>query len=332
MLTSLVLVSSLLGCEPRRLTVAFSSRVDEASVVCIGTVDAVRTIEIPPGVTGGPSEPAVFGHVKVERVLKGPADLHEFWHEGWAAGFSEDMTVPGLNVRGLLLMGPPSMDRWASAELREHIRSELHTQLVLRNVGGGDGLIAIRNDGAGEYVERYTLPRALRAPQETYPKGATRLSDALAYIETLVRFSGEALAVWAHSGAIGRDGASFDLRVLRDGSYRLASHVEDETVVLGRWEESAWAKLRAVETQLLAGGSVQLESDKPWMATRTLRIALDKSQLVFSDAGLDPEHLDAETARAYKTALLCWAEIRAAITTPGLADHRARDRAWLEKH
>jgi hypothetical protein len=332
MLAALAFVTLLFGSEPRRLTVPFATTVDEATVVCVGTVDAIQTVELPPAGSNPQPATAVFGHVKVERMLKGPADLREFWHEGWAAGFSEDMTVPGLNVRGLLLMGPPSMDHWASAELREHIRSELHTQLVLRNVGAGDGLIAIRNDGAGEYVERYTLPRALRAPQEAYPKGATRLADALAYIETLARFSGEALAVWAHSDAIGRDGASFDLRVLRDGSYRLASHVNDETVVLGRWEEPGWAKLRAVETQLLAGSSVQLESTKPWMATRTLRIALDKSQLVFSNAGLDPEHLDAETARAYKTALLCWAEIRAAITTPGLADHRARDRAWLDKH
>ncbi len=343
MLDALALASALLALEPRRATVDFATYIDGASVICIGTVDAVKTIELPPNRFTGQPTSAVFGHVRVERVLKGPADLREFWHEGWST-MVEDSTVPGLDVRGLLLMGPPSLERLWPSDVRERVQHELGTTTILRNMGGGQGLIAIHRQDECEYVSHYAMPLALRAPGSTLPKGASRLVDVTNYVETLLRFSGEAQVIHAHraqpgasAGAVDVPGSSFDLRVLDNGNYRLAVRVDGydsihETVTLGSWDEAAWKSLRAAEEQILGGTSVTLGSQETWLAPRRLRLSFGASQLAFCDAKLDPESLAGADLQAYRCALRCWDELRARIELAGVADDRAQDARWLEKH
>src|SRR5690349_19787989 len=131
MFVSLALALLSPSIEPRRLSFPFSALVEEATVICIGTVDEARTVAITKDVWPSCPDQVVFGHVAIERVLKGPKDLKGLWHEGW--GGIEDFTRPGEGVRGLLLLGPGSLERNATPAAKAQVAQALGAAPILRN-------------------------------------------------------------------------------------------------------------------------------------------------------------------------------------------------------
>jgi hypothetical protein len=336
MLASLALALLSPSIEPRRLSFPFSNLIEDATVICIGTVDEVRTV--PVAKEAWPSRPdePVFGHVVIERVLKGPSDLKSLWHEGWAS-LSEDFTLPGLNVRGLLLLRPGQVERTAPPDAKDQLRRALGPEPILRNVGMGWGLIAIRKSDAGDLLDPHPCyPDAFLATGKDFPERSARLADVVDYIEVLQRFSGDALALHAYSSAR-NDEASFDLRVLRDGSARLATNVEGrnwkrEVVTLEKWEPEVWSATKSALETLLGRKQLKLHRESKLGGTRELRVSLPSAGLDFTNAKLLVDELEGEERATYAVVLRCWSEVRARIAALEIADYSQEDKVWLEKH
>lgn len=342
MFVALVLIAASL--EPvaspsslRKALPRLSDQVDASTFVCIGTVDEVITVPFPNGIEAGgngfesrASTELRFARVRVERVLKGDPSTRVVFHEAWSTWACDDTRdTPG--ERSLFLLGPGVI---AAARVEDRIRaaSALGSDLILRNVGSGDGIVPILRDGEREYVVRWGWPESLRGPDGA--KG-WRLADVVAWIETSARFSPEAVTVHARCNEAlppGPDrGATFDLRILPDGSRRLAKWLgEAETVVVDRIDPALWIQLQSTLRHEVGSDDRVIDQASSWPARR-LTIRIDERRFEFSQ-GRDQNlnHADEALKPVLHRALRAWAALWDVLDCPTCTDHRAVDARVLQ--
>jgi hypothetical protein len=269
--------------------------------------------------------------VAVERVLKGAADTRTVHHEAWGT-WACDTTRARVGQRALFLLGTQTVISRFTEEERRAVHAELGTELVLRNLGSGDGIRTIDVASDEELVSALGAPEAVGARAGHL----LRLADVVRYVEELARFSPDAASVHAHGGASSSSrgpSGSFDLRILPDGSARLARSLgRAERVVT--WELAPAERERlARELALATAGEVRAVGSTPGYGdARRLTVRSGASSLSFvepRDGWSPPIDGTIEERFAAADALRLWQTVRATIDCDGCDDHSEKDRRWL---
>ncbi len=318
----------------RRGTPNLTYQVDAAAFVCIGTVDKVFAVSFPDGIDADGTKfesrwetSLRFARIRVERVLKGNPGTTVVFHEAWPTWMCDD-TSDRTGERSLFLLGPGVIAK-ASGSDRNLAVDALGSELILRNVGSGDGIVPIQRDGSHEYVVQWGWPESLRDPDSGKGWSLTRV---LSWIETAARFSPESCVVHACCNATfpvasGRT-ESFDLRLLADGSRRLSKN-QGGFVVVDRVDPPSWNRL-----QLVLGGELveaaQTIGDEPGMPARSLAIRVNDRTLAFRQArDQSLESFGEASLLGLQRALRAWAAVWDVLDCPTCTDHRADDERFM---
>jgi hypothetical protein len=319
--------AALSGTPAAKGYYALSDQIDHSVLVCIGTVEDIVLVLDPE--TGERRLPVA--RVAVERVLKGAADTRTVHHEAWGT-WACDTTGARIGQRALFLLGPHTQLSRFTEEERRAVHADLGTELVLRNVGSGDGIRTIDVSRGEERVACRGAPDVIAPPSEMQ-----RLVDIARYVEELARFSPDAASAHARSGRASsrsrEPSGSFDLRILPDGSARLARSLgRSERVVT--WElEPAERERLARELGLATAGEVRAVGSAPGHDdARRLTVRSGAASLSFvepRDRWSPPIAGTTEERFAAADALRAWQTIRATIACDGCDDHSEKDRRWL---
>jgi hypothetical protein len=217
-------LASLAPSEPlaRKGYYALADRVDDATFICIGRVEEI--VVVPTPATAEPDFPnrrneLPIARVAVERVLKGTPEVSVIHHEAWGT-WACDTTGAEVGQRAIFLLAPLGQVAQASEPVRASVHAAIGTDVLLRNVGSGDGILTIPDSTEGSVSCMYG-PTALRS-EEPY---ASDFAKVVAYIEDLVRFRPEAVIVHQRRGTASYNAIAerFDFRLLSDGQARLAT-------------------------------------------------------------------------------------------------------------
>ncbi len=355
----LVSLTSIAGpAAARKLQIPLSAAVDESTFVCIGTVERVETITLPPnwsrrlGSGDGSdddildpfgTEPtrATFGRIAVARVLKGDPTTKVAYHETWPT-WTCDTTSAHVGERCLFFLCPGQAEG-AAPDVRESIVALLGGAPVYSNVGSGDGIVPILTTAEGEpYVRFAGAPKALGFPESTVPAalrsdkwhGRQPLAGICTYVEEVARFAPE-LAVIRATSRSGRppQWKAFDFRMLGDGSVRVATNFgAEEFVRVSKLETPAWSALRDSITTTLGPEPISLGEPDSYNPYRSLRIRLPDARLSFvdDDSVIVSGMADAELA-TYRRVIRAWAVVREAVDCLDCVDHRSADKGWLAR-
>jgi hypothetical protein len=305
----------------------------------VGTVDAVVRVPTPEGwpntLFGAPPPELIFGRIRVERVLKGDPSLEVVWHEAWRT-WACDTTRALEGRRALYLLGSSATDH-QSDSARAAVARHLGPELVLRNLGSGDGLLPITVVDEGiECVYYGNVPADLDlrrpGPFQKRPHagrlGTQSLETISAWIAELARFPDASCVIRMQSAGLSEPvGEAFDARFLADGSYRVSiADGRQQRVRSGRIEAAAWeALLAAVERASAIAAPLAHPSAAQGRRNLTVRLGGADRRWSYAasaqpSSGLPPD------SRAQRNALLtAWALVRGAIDCSECADHRAVD-------
>lgn len=330
----LLLLALLSGVQPascaRKAYSALYERVDQATLICIGSVQDLVEVAAPPGEwrNSQGAQRLSFARVAVERVLKGPADTGVIHHEAWGT-WPCDTTRAQLGERALLLLSHNTQLARAPDSFRDEVMLALGADEVLRNVGSGDGILRIREEQGAVLVSSAGMPNSLRANRYD-----AKLADVLHYVEQLVRFSPERVTVRAARGwsmPSSRPSSTFDLRILDDGSCRFATSLRSsEEVRTFQLEAREWDLLRsALELPGMRGD--QIVGDPKVWKTRQLVMRLSAGTLTFVESReWNPQALSDAERPLFRHAMRSWAAILGAFDCPEDAGERERDGPWIE--
>jgi hypothetical protein len=307
---------------------ALSDQIDHSVLVCIGRVEEIVPVTDPE--TGERRLPVA--RVAVERVLKGAPDTRTVHHEAWST-WTCDTTGARIGQRALFLLGKHTEVSRFMEDERRTVHAELGTELLLRNVGSGDGIWTIDGSSGEELVSDLGAAEAVGLREGHL----LRLADVVRYVEELARFSPETTWVHARSGSASwsrEPSGSFDLRILPDGSARLARSLgRAERVVT--WELGPVArKWLERELALSIAGEVRAVGEAPSHGdVRRLTIRSGESSLSFvepSAGWCPPVDGTLEERFAAADALRAWQTILVSIDCDGCDDHSEKDRRWLQ--
>ncbi len=313
-----------------------SDQVDASTLVCIGAVDEVLTVPFPDGIESSDREfesrredEFRFARIRVERVLKGDPNTKVAFHEAWPTWIC-DTTSDETGKRALFLLGP-GVIAGARAEDRQRVTRALGSDVVLRNVGSGDGIVPILRDGSHEYVQQWNWIDALRDPE--HRKGSS-LARVVAWIETSARFAPDVVAVHARCNKpipLGPEAAdTFDLRILIDGRRRLARKLgEREWVVVDRIEPTRWDSLQRMLRDLVTRSEL-IGQDTPGWHARSLSVQMDDHRLEFRQGWEETlSGFDRREQPGVIRSIRVWAALWSVLDCPTCTDHRAGDEQYL---
>jgi len=323
---------------PRKGLLELRDAVEAASFICIGTVDEVRSVTLPPSeLHAGPGQftRLPFGRIVVERVLKGDAQTAIVFHEAWST-WKCDTTNSHRGQRAVFFLATGT-----SAAMPEDARAQITSHLgdhpILRNLGSGDGIVPFRIEGEEQTVSFEGAPNALRLaatrPDLPAAKGRRILADVFVdHVANLCRFDPATVAIHALALVPVRSGEkAFDLRVTSTGSARLAiGDSVEESVRLFDLEPAAWSALRTGLVELMAAEPITFGAAAPFRPQRILKVSLDGRRLSFDEAGnLLGTRIDAAQRPSMRTSLRAWSLVRSAIDCAECVDHRALDASFL---
>jgi hypothetical protein len=205
---------------------------------------------------------------------------------------------------------------------------------VFKNVGSGDGIIPIHGSDADEQVCCMGAPAALRVPDSEW---MSRLSLVVEYIETVARFDPARLAIRAQCRTtIQLEGdrwtQPFDLRVLPDGSRRLAvGPSTGEILTVDSVPTYEWERLQADLRRIVENEEWKHPAaDEDWLE-RKLCIRLDTGSLEFAETrDADRSSFSADVRKIHVRGLRAWALVRGAMECPDCTDQRPQDQAWID--
>ena len=147
----------------------------------------------------------------------------------------------------------------------------------------------------------------------------------------------EASVVWARSNRyveIAEDKwtKAFDLRVLADGTRRLATQPgAGELVVVDQVPPEDWKAIQRRLARGLGSGEHQLGSKRAYYPDRSLTVRIDGASLRFvEEREFNAGPLDDEARARRVRALRAWAIALDALACAECTDQRDDDRRWIE--
>jgi len=324
MLATLLLFAAAAGGSVAKGYLALTDKVDRSTFICIGRV--VEIVKVPaPAELHSPNEELPIARVEVERVFKGDRSRSVIHHEAWST-WKCDTTSAEVGERALFLLAPGVLEGRAR-NVRQSTYAAIGADVVLRNVGSGDGIVDIEGEGEGARVHCPGAPYVLSDGDH-----AQRIDDLLRYITDLETFSLDAAIVHARSGwpmMSTKAVDAFDLRVLPDGRARLAKNLGAGELV-SMFHVDRWEQLHRDLDLLVADQRRTVGDATSVPLVRELALRSDGGTLTFAEPSLwFPPGESSEGRRAAEDALKAWALLRAAIDCPECRDDTARDRARL---
>lgn len=325
--------------------IALETAVESSILVCVGTVDQVVRVPLPDDWAGSRFQPPprelVFGRIRVERVLSGDPNTEFAWHESWST-WACDTTSTMEGKRALFLLGAGEIAR-QTENARAAVTDQLGAELVLRNLGSGDGILPVTVVDEGVECVHYggapsaldlPLPGAFPSRPNARRAGTQALTTIANWIEELARFPERDCVIRMHSrGITDPRGETFDVRFLADGSYRLAiNEGRHQTVRSGQIEASAWDDLRAA-LERASTAAAPLADASATYDQRNLTVRLGGSDRRWSLPANVPDSADfTPELRGARDALIsAWTLVRSAIDCADCADHRAADARALTR-
>lgn len=313
-------------------------RVDQASFICIGTVDGLKQVPRPQGIVSDRASgvdwiPEVLdlARIRVEQVLKGDRTTASVNLEAWPT-WTCDSTHVEVGEKYMLLLAPGQVSKMPDDQ-RESVECSVKGP-ILQNVLSGDGIIPIRDSAFGRVAWCWPVPSQLRvvAGDDVHTADemlGCKLDATIDYVRTLATFAPELVTIRATHRA--QDGG-FELRILPDGRRRFLRYEGDaERIELDQIAPSRWASMQFALDTLLQDANLDLDV-KELGLERELVYKGARYSLIFCEpySWLNRYAQSTQEPRErlplLPTALKAWAEVRSWVECDSCIDVREADR------